>query len=185
MCFLVNRKIRSRIVLHLHNDYLNNQVSNAKKIIENCHTILTVSEFIRSRVLTIGLDYSNKVKILKNCTDTVLFDRNRYFDFRKWYRSNYSIERDDIVIMFSGRIHQTKGIKELLLAYEKLNCSNAKLLVIGSSWYGNNHVTKFSKEINDLSNNYKKNIIFTGYIPFEEVPKFHSEIGRASCRETV
>lgn len=164
----------NKILLHIHNDYLNAKIKNAKLIIDNSYKVITVSEFIKKQVITLGRKYEKKICVLKNSTDTNKFNKNLYCDFRRTFRKKNNILEDDVVIMFSGRIDETKGIKELILAFNKIKNSNAKLLVVGSSWYSNNMKTEYVKEVESLSVKIRDKIIFTGFVPFNEMPKIHS-----------
>ena len=160
--------------LHVHNDYLNADLEKGKLIIDNCHRVLTVSKFIKNKVLTLGNKYNEKVTVLKNCTDVDSFNKNLYYDFRKAFRKKNNISDDDVVVMFSGRIQKIKGVKEIISAFSRIKNDNAKLLIVGSSWYGSNDKTDYAKEIEELSNKIRDKIIFTGFIPFVEMPKIHS-----------
>lgn len=161
------------VSLHIHNDYLNSTSDKCHQIIEGCHKIITVSEYIRKRVLTIDEKYNAKVQVLKNCTDSNIFNKKIYGEFRNEFRVEKNISDDDIVIMFSGRIHPTKGIKELISAFSDIKRDNCKLLIVGSSWYGKEDKTTFAKELEKLSEGIKDKIIFTGFIPFDEMPKIY------------
>lgn len=170
----VKKSTKAKIILHLHNDYLNLNTKQGKEIINSCYKVLTVSQYVKNRVLTLGDKYNDKIQVLKNCTDINSFDKNKYVKFREKFRSDNQISNEDVVIMFSGRIHPTKGIKELIKAFLEIKNKNCKLLVVGSSWYGNDNKTEFVKEIEELSNFIHDKIIFTGYVAFTEMPKIHS-----------
>ena len=152
----------------------NSETDNGKHIMHNCDKVVTVSEYIKKRVLTLDSQYTNKVHVLKNCTDITLFDKKKHADFRTSYRHNANISKDQIVVLFSGRIHPNKGIKELISAFKNIRNTECILLVVGSSWYGSNKKTEFEKEINSLSRDIQQRIIFTGFVPFSDMPKIIS-----------
>ena len=164
----------SKVSLHIHNDYLNSDMKSGKEIFDSCHRVITVSEFIKNRVLTLDNKYNEKIRVLQNCTDIKRFNKNLYYDFRKYFREKNNIQENEVVIMFSGRIHPTKGIKELITAFNKIGTRNCKLLVVGSSWYGSNDKSRFAQEIEKMSCDIKDQIIFTGFVPFDQMPKFHA-----------
>jgi glycosyltransferase involved in cell wall biosynthesis len=171
----VSKKCDSEIYLHIHNDYLNhnNQVNNA--ILESCNKVLTVSEYIKKQTLSINKASNDNVKVLKNCTDTKAFDKMLYPGFRKSFREQHLINEDEAVILFSGRLNPEKGIKELILAFNMLSKDiKAKLLIVGSTWYGNNDKNAFVNELIELSQDIKDKIVFTGYIPHADMPKVHA-----------
>ncbi|MGL5962786.1 MAG: glycosyltransferase family 4 protein [Fusobacteriaceae bacterium] len=164
---------KDNLYLHLHNDYLNNSNSFAEKIYYNCSGILTVSDYIKNRVKTITKN-DIKTKTLINCTNIDLFNKEKNNNYREQLRKKLKISEQDIVFLFSGRLTKEKGIKELLLAFEKLDQKNIKLLIIGSGWYGDNSNNKYQSELQKISLKLKDNIIFTGFIPRDDVAKYHS-----------
>lgn len=163
------------IYLQMHNDFFNSKTYNAEKIYNSCRKILVNSQYIKRRILSIENSNPDKILVNRNCTDTKIFNKSLYTDKIKILKQKYSIRDNDVVIMFSGRISPQKGVAELISAVKKLpNNMNFKLLIIGSKWFGENskdqyfkHLTKISKEISDK-------IIFTGYIPYTEVPIIHA-----------
>jgi spore coat protein SA len=170
----IARNIESKIILHLHNTYLNDSSSNGRKIANSCNTILTVSNFVKNEVLKIDKELESKVKVLENCTDVNKFNKKLYEDFRKTYRSENNINDNDIVIFFCGRLDKTKGIKELLIAFKNIELPTIKLLIVGSSWYGTNSISSYVQELMDIAYDIKDRIIFTGYINYSEMPKYYS-----------
>ncbi|SES79170.1 glycosyltransferase family 4 protein [[Clostridium] polysaccharolyticum] len=159
------------MILHLHNDYLNADTPNAQKIADSCRAIITVSDFITKRVKTIEKT-SEKTFTLLNSVNLSLFGREKYSKFRADYRREHGIKDDDIVIIFAGRLHETKGILELIQAFNKLK-KRAYLLLVGGSWYGVNRKTRYVENVlSEIQNNER--IILTGYINFKDMPKYYA-----------
>ena len=67
-----------------------------------------------------------------------------------------------------------KGIKELIAAMNKLtDYPQIKLLVIGSSFFGNaTEDDDFTKELRDRTKNIQNRIYFTGFILYNKVPAY-------------
>lgn len=95
------------------------------------------------------------------------FDISKKELWKQEIRNQYSIDKDDIVFVFVGRITKDKGINELFSATKKLleKHNNIKLMVVGNP-EATNTVDK------DLYNwaEKSKDIIFIGYT--KEVEKF-------------
>lgn len=166
----IKKKLKDnvKIYLQLHNDFLNNNIFNGKKISKNCYKIITNSEYIKKRVLTIKDVKEEKIVINKNCLK--LSEYLSKEDDVKKIVEKYNIKLDKKMILFSGRIVKQKGIKELLLALELLKDKEWNLYILGSKWFGKNQRDKFSKEICNLKNNFKENNIITvGYVPHNEI----------------
>lgn len=164
---------KDNLYLHLHNDYLNDKNPLAKEIYDSSAGILTVSDYIKKCVKTINKN-DTKTKTLINCTNIDLFNKQKNLIYREELRKKLKIDKEDVVFLFSGRLTKEKGIKELLLAFKKLEAKNIKLLIIGSGWYGNNKKNKYQSELEEISFELKEKIIFTGFIPRDDVAKYHS-----------
>ena len=67
------KRIKTPIILYLHNDKLNKETKNGKFIVEKTEKILVVSNYIKNRVLTLGEKYANKVLVIHNGIDTQEF----------------------------------------------------------------------------------------------------------------
>ena len=122
----------NRIVLHLHNDYINKDIRGSKEILEHCSEVWTVSNFLKERV--------NEVKEIKTVvipntinSDYLKRDLGKIEILKKKYLKN-----NEILFLYIGRLIRSKGILELLIAYDRfcmLN-SNSKLLLIGKTEKG-------------------------------------------------
>lgn len=163
----------SSLYLHLHNDYLNKKTLLSKEIFDNCDGILTVSEYIKRQVETIEKN-DEKIKVLRNCINTELFDKEKHQKKRLEIRRKLKIENDDLVFLYSGRIVKEKGIKELLLAFDKIKNEKVKLLLLGSSNYGNNNKNMYQIDVENLAINLRDKVVFTGFIARDEVAEYHS-----------
>lgn len=163
----------SNIVLYLHNDKLNSSVRNHKKIADACVSIQTVSEYIQSQVRTADKTVKEKVEFLLNGIDTEKFLLENKKEIRRELRSQYNISEKDFVFLFTGRLDYEKGILELVKSFKNMNRTNAKLMILGGSFYSSTKKTKFVKMLeNEIASN--SNIIVTGYINNNDIPKYHA-----------
>lgn len=155
----------TRIMLHLHNDLLNNKSELASAIFDKCSLIITVSNYIKQRIESIGI--SSKTIVVHNGIDMQNFQSPILAN-----REEYGFDNSDFIVAFSGRIMKEKGIKELLEAFMLLNnYSQIKLLIIGGSFFGNSlQEDEFMKEIRLLALSMKSHIVFTGFKPYSEIP---------------
>lgn len=163
-----------KIILHIHNNYLNNTVKNCQRTLNECKKIYTVSDFIKKQVDKI--EENDKTKVLFNGVDLKKFDIENRQEIKDKYRKKYNISKESIVLMFSGRVCDDKGVKELIQAFNNLckKYKNIKLVIVGGSF---SSVKKKNKYINDLikmSNVNQKNIIFTGYIDYDQMPNIYN-----------
>lgn len=95
------------------------------------------------------------------------FDISKKEIWRHEIRKKYSIDKDDMVFVFVGRITKDKGINELFAATKKLleKHNNIKLMVVGNPEATNT----VDKDLYNWAEN-SKDIIFVGYT--KEVEKF-------------
>lgn len=172
----VKKYIKAPIYLHLHNDYLNNKSKLNEKVYFMYDKILTVSNYIGTRVKTINNDKEKKIETLYNGIDLEMFRQDISFEEKNKIRNSYKIDKNDFVFLYIGRIIPQKGVKEMITAFNKI-CNkinnNVKLLIVGSSSFKNGKKNQYIKELKKLIDKNKENIVFTGYVDYKEIPKIY------------
>ena len=163
--------LSSKVVIHLHNDFLNADTPLGKDIYKRADTIICVSEYIRSRVRSI-YDADNKCMTVLNGIDLEVFRQPRV----PIRREDYGLEDNDFVLVFLGRVIPEKGIREVILAMNELKGQkDVKLLIVGGSFYGNDgKESPFIEELIKLSQDVHQQITFTGFKPYQEIPSLLS-----------
>lgn len=160
------------LVYHIHNEKLPNNTEIANNICQAANLIICVSDYITNYMKQIS-SASNKCITIHNGIDIKLFSKNSIANITK---KTKGLTSNDFVIIFSGRVTQEKGISELLdsmLLIKKQ--SNIKLLIIGSSFYGNaGNDTTFINNLKSKTESIKDNIIFTGFVPYQQIPYYLS-----------
>lgn len=164
---LVNRT-KAKIVYHLHNENLGINTLEGKRIYDASDRIICVSNYIADCVRSLNAS-DKKCITVHNGIDLQAFSPQKII-----YKNIYGLRDDDFVLIYSGRINKEKGILELIKAMNLLKSyRNIKLFVIGSSFYGNSNTeTSFIKVVKEEASSIKDRIIFTGFIPYEEVPNY-------------
>lgn len=153
-------------VLHLHNDFLNKDIRQASEIYDGFDCIISISNFITNRVQEINLQ-QQKCKTVHNAIDCQQFHQAVPMP-----RESYGLSDMDIVIVYSGRLTEEKGILQLIQAIKRLQAiPNLKLLIIGASSYGKDkHPTPFIEQLNKESEAIKNRVVYTGFIDYQQVP---------------
>lgn len=169
---LILRKIyKGRLILHLHNDYLNEHTKLAKKVLDSFDSVFSISDFIGERVKTIYKN--NKTHTLYNGLDIERFDKT-LFDAAA-VREQYGIEENDVVIMYSGRLVPEKGVRELIQAFlQNTESEKYKLVIMGSAKYGSTVQDDYYMSLKRLIRDHENRVVFTGYVSYEDVPKVYS-----------
>ena len=87
---------------------------------------------------------------------------------------SFRLEEKDFIIVYSGRLTKEKGILQLIQAIKQLqDIPNLKLLIIGASSYGNDkYPTQFIEQLNRESEPIKDQVIYTGFIDYQQVPAY-------------
>ena len=167
----LRKKVSLPLYLHVHNDHLCKDYFLAKKIYQSTDKFLAVSEYVKSRILTID-SQSNKVAVLRNVIDVSHFvDVTQ--SVRQQMREQYHIGAGDTVFAFLGRITPSKGVGELVSAFCKVakKHSNVKLLVVGAKWFGDNGENVYMKQLREQSQEVADKIIFTGYVDYPSIAR--------------
>lgn len=167
----------SKIYMHIHHEAFKNYNDLKKKIFESCRKIITVSEYIKNKTMEeVGIN-SDKLVVLKNCTETEVFNKELYVSQREIIRKKYNIDSNEKVIMFTGRIVPEKGIKELILAFKQLPYNvKAKVLIVGNAGFGNTITTEYDDELEKMAKDINDKIVFTGFVHNSELPMLHSAV---------
>lgn len=163
---------KAKLVYNLYNDKLNYQTRAHQEIFDVASLIISTSNYITNRVKTIN-DYTNKCVTVYSGIETHRFNT----DFTPTiHRNNLHLTDNDFIMLFSGRVTQEKGIMELIEAITQLrDYPQIKLLVIGSTFFGN--ATKddnFTRELKSKAESLQNRILFTGFIPYSDMPNYLS-----------
>jgi glycosyltransferase involved in cell wall biosynthesis len=161
---------KAKLVYNLYNDKLNNTTRNHQIIFDGASLIISTSAYITNRVKTIKDDPQKCVTVYSG----IELDKFKQGAKTKTARESIGLSPSDFVMIFSGRVTQEKGILELIEAMIRLEDNpKIKLLVIGSSFYGNaNNENEFARELMRKAEPLKDRIIFTGFIPYAEMPNY-------------
>lgn len=167
--FKLSRRGFHNQILHLHNDLLNSNSRYHDIIFNSLTKILTVSDYIRERVSTI--QPSNKIQTIYNGIDLEKFTLKKKFSVS---RKSVDFSEEDFVIVYSGRINNEKGISELIDAMILLKeTPKIKLMILGSSFFDNTKSEDaFIQLLRNKAKEIEKQIVFTGFIPYNQVPDY-------------
>ena len=162
----VSKVSKAKIIIHLHNDLLNKNSKDAKEICKVCHKVITVSNYIKGRVETIGADIP--IETVYNGIDL-----ERFYQATPIDRKTLGFKEDDFIVVYSGRLIKEKGIEELIDAFIQLkDYPSIKLLILGGSFYGISQNNPFLDTLKKKCETIKNQIVFTGFIPYEQLPNY-------------
>ena len=139
--------------------------------------IVCVSNFIKRVIIENTGINEDKLVVIKNPIDFESFSDCR-INPDTHLRNKLGITKDEVVILFVGRIVENKGIKYLLQAMLQLEANfPVKLIVIGS--FGSNFGLSekndgFKNDILSLAKELGEKVIFTGFVNNLQLPAYHS-----------
>lgn len=165
----VSKITDAKLIVHLHNDFLNANTRHAKEILDKCHRVLTVSDYINSRVSTIYK--SDKIRTVHNGINLKAFTQQSQNVIT---RDQLGFSEDDFILVFSGRIIPEKGVDKLIDAMIMLrDNSKIKLMIIGNSFFGNEeNDDPYIAELKEKASPIIDNILFTGFVPYQNMPNY-------------
>ena len=174
----------SIILLHMHNDHLvDSRMLRGRYsgILGMVDLVLCVSDYIRNRIVAEYPQADAKCITLHNGVDVKRFrDYGAASDSK--VRSELGIGKSKMVL-YTGRLIPEKGVHILIKAMKRLlkKFPDSKLVICGSSWFGDESKTPYIRELEQLSMEIKNNVIFTGYIPQEKLARIYSAADLFVC----
>ncbi len=171
---VIRKNYKGKIVLHIHTAMtFTKNTPFAKQILSNCSFALGNSSYTASVIKEIDEAQSEKVIAYPNCIDTALFREGATERARAEIRRKYGISQDEYVYIYCGRVEPRKGVKELLQAFMQNGC-NGRLMIVGASWFSSQTKTEYIQELEKISEPIRDKVIFTGYIPHNELPAYYA-----------
>ena len=132
-----------------------------KLLYRRVNRIFAISSAIRKNVLESCPVQPEKVSILPNSTDTLIFNPDLVSSEK--VRNEFDIRPEEIVLGMLARFTPGKGHEEFLSATKELSkeYDNLKFLLVGEASRGEE---SYMRKIKKLADEYKfNNIIFTGF----------------------
>ncbi len=169
-------KYSGKYYYHAHNEMPG--LYGCESVIKNTVKFLCVSEYIKKAIKEkTNIIDDNKYEILYNCVDIEKFQKKIDEKEIENLKLKYGL-KDKKVIAFAGRLIKDKGVAELIKAFKlflnnQSNKENYKLLIIGAPLYNTNIETEYEKELIMLIEDIKENVIFSGYVNYDDMPKMY------------
>lgn len=172
---------KSRFVVSLHNEMFDkSKISDreAQLCVQYVYKITTVSNYIKKTV-------TDRIPEAESKTEAIYsgFDPNRYYPIwtargtrvREQLRNQYGVN-DKKVILFVGRLSVKKGPHLLIQSMRRvlMQHSDAVLVIVGGKWFSDNTMDSYGKWLLQLAEPYRSRVIFTKFIPANEIQNYFS-----------
>jgi glycosyltransferase involved in cell wall biosynthesis len=159
---LIGKLIFTQHVFTFDEKVESNFFDTEKQTYQLVDKIITVTKHGKNHLVKKGVE-TNKIEVIYNGIDPGHFSTQNNNILEK-----YGLERNEKIILYSGRIDPIKGLDYLCDAFELLLKKNpACLLVIA----GNGNFESLIKKARTFS----ANISYLGFIPFEDVVALYHE----------
>ena len=156
---------KRKCLAHLHG-----QTAGSRDMDSIYGGVLALSEFIRTDYLRTSTLGHNRAYILHNCVDTGQFTPGPP-DLA--LREKLGFTQEDFVVLFCGRLEPDKGIHKLLEAIAATRHPNAKLLIVGSPFFGRSQSSSFLKRLEGQARMMGSRVKFTGFIQNDTLPEYY------------
>lgn len=166
----LKKRINTPIISHIHTDLVNPNVPQAETLIKANDGFICVSEYIKSRIMSVGLP--TKAFVVYNGLDVQKFCHQP----STVSRESMGFNEYDFIVIYTGRIVPKKGVKELVEAIQLLNNEpEIKLLVVGGDNYGDSVSNNpYLDELHEMGSQMNGKVHFTGFVPYEQLPSYLS-----------
>lgn len=173
---LINYKknIKSKIVEHLHNDYLNINTKYANSIVKTCDEFWGVSNFISKQIKKI--DCNTKTRVLYNGVDLKKYSSHISNIEKEKILKKIGFSNNDYIIIYVGRIMPEKGVLQLIEAFNSIKISkkNLKLVIVGAKMNDSKKIQDYYQLITNEKEKNSNNICLYGKADFEELKVLYS-----------
>ena len=151
---------KSKIFIHLHNDYLATKSKENERILQKCSKIIVVSDYIKRNIVSTWGDLA-----ISKCI--VLYNGIK----DRFHNENAVIKSDKFSVVFHGRVSKDKGTDILVESIALINNPNIELKIIGGSWYDAKIKDDYMNTLKSIINKSDIDVRFTGYIAYENIPR--------------
>lgn len=168
---LIRRFFSGKLAVYLHNDYLNYRTMKGATILHELDGILSVCDFLNEKVQEIS--YSKEWPALYRVNNGIALEEYQPAApaERQKTRSLFHYKETDCVIVFSGRVTETKGVHLLFDALSQIeSVQNVKVLVLGGTTYSSVQKDSYFKKVMAQAEQLPIEVTFTGYIEKSQIP---------------
>lgn len=155
----LRKKYKGKLILHLHNDFINKNSQQAKEILDSYDNIIVISNYLKNRILEVQ---PHNIEVVYNGINL-----NNFLSLK-----TYSNGKKRII--YSGRLVPEKGVLELIEAFNKINDDDIQLDIIGDFDSNAEDENKFIEKFYNLIGN-NANINYIGFIQHSDIYKYYEE----------
>jgi len=139
-----------------------------REVLRKSDVILTVSKFSKSEIIKYGKIREGKIHVVYPACNTKIYNsENVSYEDMHSVRRKYNLP--DKFLLYVGNIKPHKNLARLLQAFDRIDNEALYLVIIGNK---EGFVTE-DKGINNIELRRRNKIVFTGFVPDEDLLKFY------------
>jgi glycosyltransferase involved in cell wall biosynthesis len=129
--------------------------------------IVVYGEHVKQYLIGEGVP-SNRIFVAAHATDNMFYGQTISDEDKMTLRSSLGIRPDQRIILYLGRLEESKGVRYLLEAFAKLDQADIVLLIAGNG--------SLQASLQELTRELgiENRVRFAGYVPIETAPRFYS-----------
>lgn len=166
----LSNRVKSLIIYGVGSDYLTMQSYGIEKIL-NRVDYYDAGPYLQERMMSmLGIP---EEKFLKSSfsIDSTIPDEITIKAIRDEIRNKHGIGKEELVILYVGRLSSGKGPLQLVQAMQRV--SNCRLIVVGGANFSSSEETDYVKLLHAEAEKCDKKVIFTGYVKeHDDVKKY-------------
>jgi len=136
-------------------------------IYRHSDAIVVYGSHVREYLVMEGVD-PRKIFIAWHATDNEFYGRTVPSMEREEMRSALKIPPGKKVVLYLGRLEESKGVEFLIRAFARLNRDDS-ILVLAGTGSAQNNLEGLSRELG-----IHQNVRFAGYVPIETAPRYYA-----------
>lgn len=179
----------ARLALSLHNDMLAPDrvpPGEARLILERVEAVACISDYIRGAVGTLYPEYGDRLRTIRSGVDPALYQPVWAADpsVRMAVRARLGLPEAAPVVLHVSRLSPNKGNHLVVQAMAEVRRTNpdARLLVVGSSRYGSDHLEPYGAQVREEALGLLGGAVcFTGFVPPAGVPELYQAADLFVC----
>jgi len=180
LLLFIRKRPGQRVVLHMHNDHLSSRAFRPlyRRLLAKVDAVICVSDYIRRCALQHFPEYADKFQVLFNAVDAQQF--KPYGDEARAALPpalQAQLPPGRPTVLYVGRLVPEKGVDVLIRAFAqlKLRLPEARLVVVGSSFFAGAARTPYQDELVKLAASFQDDIVFTGFVPHAQLRYLYAQ----------
>lgn len=135
-----------------------------KKMDTSFGYLLPVSNFVSERWKMRTGRSDKSIFVWNNCFNSSEFEKKPNYEEIEEIRRKIGIDEKEKVLIYVGKVKESKGVRALVNAINEVVGYNIHLLIVGGANHGLNQYTDFERELDMLCSTVKYKVSRTGYV---------------------